>query len=68
MMRQFKAAQATQTLRTSCSRYGGAGSDGWTAQYRSGQAIVRAFHLNGKRLLQMHSHLRPYRGGERKQV
>ena len=57
MMRQFKAARATQALRTWCSRYGGAGSYGWTAQYRRGQAIVRAFHLNGKKLLQMHSPL-----------
>ena len=36
MMRQFKAARATQALRTWCSRYGGAwgsaGSDGWIAQ------------------------------------
>jgi len=36
MKRQFKAARATQALRTWCSRYGGAGGssseDGWTAQ------------------------------------
>jgi hypothetical protein len=43
MKRQFKAARATQALRTWCSRYGGAGvstgdaggsssEDGWTAQ------------------------------------